>query len=202
MNFDDVQKSLKYSNQVTDKLRFTDNFFTQELLEKLYNYCTTVDSKKWQDLSDGYAQANRKVITWDIDTVVEEVTELMTNQCDILDIFFPFVLDGEAVSHNFLGASIWKDTDGYEIPVHTDNPEVSCTIQIYIGGNCNANHGTTFFVDDKELVLPFIPNCGYILNQTEPRIKHKTTKTLPKNSERYSIHFVYGYLPKKVEPTY
>ena len=122
----------------------------------------------------------RYKITWDPESVIEEIYEvchLMTPILQELDPTAPIKFDGIA---------IWRDHSGYDLDWHTDNPAIHLTMQIYLIGSLD-NPGTEFKIDSGSIIAPFIPNTGYFIDQRSFRPPHRVAHKVPENQIRYSL---------------
>jgi len=89
---------------------------------------------------------------------------------------------------------IWWDHEGYVLPMHTDNPSLKKTIQIYLSEEEYPELGTSIGGRDGELVftLPFKGNTGYYFPNASD-IQHGLQTPIPAGIERFSIYiYLYG----------
>lgn len=163
-----------------DGLFFVNEFFTQELVDKLLLYLNS-DIPQWQQK----IQPNRQEVNWDPDTVVEEAHEILLAQTGKINQIFP------AQKLKFLCLNIWKDTAGYRIRPHTDNPVILAALQIYLTTNLDLDLGTEFIKGPLRVNVPGKVNCGYLANNSTP-IPHKTTNIVPPGYIRYCLYAIWA----------
>jgi len=173
-----TQSVLKHINNI-DGVHFVTGFFNRELLYRLLEYCQTTTS--WQPIFDPDQKEiqYRKKITWEEDTVVEVVYSVLQNVTPQLENIFNKQL-------KFNGLDLWKDTKGYTIKRHTDNPIFNVSLQIYIN---NLPHLVTVFEHNGIHVTDSNPGSGYIADNTKgARVPHWLNGIVPADFNRYSLH--------------
>lgn len=188
LDFDLIQKSTEYSGKKLDYLENTDcpdlflvnDFLHENILEKLKQFVYIVPNKKWQRVPGSQF---RKKITWEPDTVYEEVFQVFLNLTPKINKLFK-------KNTVFLGLTIWKDETDYLIPVHIDHPKIDIALQIYINDS-TVNLATKFIYNDKIIEPKYLTNCGYLLNQSA-KIPHYMTIPVPENYTRYSIYAIWS----------
>lgn len=163
-----------------DGLFFVDDFFTQELVDKLLLYLNS-ERPQWQQKT----QPHRQEVNWESESVVEEAHEIFLAQTKQINQIFP------DLDLKFLGLNIWKDTAGYRIRPHTDNPVILAALQIYLTTNPDIDLGTEFIKDQLRVNVPGKINCGYLANNSAP-ILHKTTNTVPTGHVRYCLYAIWS----------
>lgn len=164
------------------------NVLQEKILHKLRKYLDTVDDSKWQTVP-GQERLPRRSISWDSDTVVEELHEIFQSLTPTINTLFP------DIPKNFWGISIWKDQPGYEIDWHTDNPDIDVAMQIYVFNNLGS--GTIFRLSDNDIVVPSASNTGYLVCHTEDnKIPHRSESIIPDGVVRYSLYAVWSRFPK------
>lgn len=179
-NIEHAANSLqKIKNSDISGLFFVNDFFTQDLVDKLLLYLNS-DQPQWEKK----ILLHRQEINWDPDTVVEETHEIFLAQTSKINEIFP------EQKLKFLGLNIWKDTTGYHIKQHTDNPVIIAAIQIYLTENSNLDLGTEFTKDQLTVNIPGKINCGYLANNSRP-IPHNTTNTVPEGYVRYCLYAIW-----------
>jgi hypothetical protein len=185
-NTQSLSKSLKNSKVADNYLRLVSDPFDKNLIAKFNRYIEqNYNSELWQADTDEHGVPRYAVprfkISWDADTIIEELHEICQQQKPVLEeIYYKQFGD-------FVGIMIWRDHPGFEIGWHTDNPIIGASLQIYMGGSDN-NPGTEFKVNDSNLVLPFVPNTGYLVDQSDnSRPRHRSAGTVAEGAIRYSL---------------
>lgn len=164
--------------------------FPPELIEKLKTYISQVPESKWSKVE--YQESMPRLrITWDQDTVIEELHEICSGLTPEINQKF-----GRQHKH-FWGVSVWQDNPGYSIDWHTDNPDIDVAIQIYLYDP--SGMGTVFIVDDQECLISGEHNTGYLAHHSDlPRLLHRSQGAVPMDKLRYSIYAVWSRFPKKI----
>lgn len=188
-----VHRSLEQHSKLHQSLLHIQEVLPESALLKLQKY---VKSEKvpWEFLDERLSNQDctRRKVTWDPDTIIEELHTAFDNVTDTINEIFP----GNQ-QQNFIGISLWEDTAGYNMKWHTDNPMLSCAIQIYLFDTCPAHCGTTFIVNNKQVDLPFINNTGYAVNHNvNEKLIHKPSCTIPENTYRYSLYAGWSFSKK------
>lgn len=163
--------------QKIDGVHLVTDFFDQALLDKLLEYCQT--TSQWQpvyNLEQKEIQCRKKV-SWETDTVVEVVHVVLQNVTPQLESIFNKQL-------KFNGLDLWKDTEGYAIKKHTDNPMFNASIQIYI---YNLPNLSTVFEHNGIHATDTNPGSGYIADNTVG-VPHWLNGVVPADFSRYSLH--------------
>jgi hypothetical protein len=90
-----------------------------------------------------------------------------------------------------LRVSLWKDYEGFNLPIHTDSSHKLFTMQIYLPQTEESNLGTSFFDEHQQLVktTKYDKNCGYYFFPNIHGIKTWHTFNLPIQTERCSLIF-------------
>lgn len=184
-----IQTALENKNKISNSLSTLENILPNKLCEKLWQYIQTTD--QWHPIEDAFYQKNRRKIVWHADTVIEELHTAFSMVTQTINNMLP-----SQQQHNFIGISLWEDTDGYNIDWHTDNELLSGAIQIYLFDTCAKDYGTTFKVDSALVELPFMHNTGYLIDQHQNQIIHKTTQPTPNGVKRYSLYASWSFSQK------
>ena len=164
-----------------------------EACNKLKKYINNIDDTQWQPTEEKFYKQNRRKITWDSDTIIEELHYSFEKITDNINKIFP-----NQQHHNFIGISLWEDTGGYNFNWHTDNELLSSALQIYLF-DCPQNYGTTFNINNIEYALPFKHNTGYFIDQSvRPMLTHKTTSIVPDGIKRYSMYVSWSFTKKLI----
>jgi len=153
------------------------DLFSESILDKLEHYIQQTTESDWSKVA-GQEHLPRHKITWQMDSVVEELHDV----CNSLTLQLCQRFDR---SLRFNGLQIWRDTEGYYFGKHTDDPKIDTSLQIYVFDAPSAC-GTTFFVGTGELTLGFFHNTGYLC--TSHNLPHKTTTKVPPGAVRYSLY--------------
>ena len=172
----------------SDRLYIINNVFTEDALKKLRQYISTVADTKWESV-EGQELRPRQKISWDPDTIIEELYEICASAADIITRVY------QTPPQNFWGISLWKDTAGYSVDWHTDNPNIDIAMQVYLYGN--GTMGTIFLIDGQEFVIPGNHNSGYISNHSsQEKLLHRSQCTVPPDQIRYSLYAIWSRFPK------
>lgn len=184
-NTDILQQSIINGSSITDHLKTIENVFGPNLMNRLIEYLGTADIEWVKET--GQEDLPRKKVSWDPDTVIEELHQCCNNLTPYINS--EFVANGETV---FEGVSIWQDSEGYTMEYHTDNPKIAVALQVYIYG-APETCGTSFVIDDQVIDVPFQYNTGYILEQVEgERLLHAPSQPVPAGVERFSLYAVWS----------
>lgn len=185
--------SINLRRRLDKSLYHLTGVFDADILKKIKNY---LDGRElpWESVA-GQEKFNRKKISWQSDSVIEELHEIFMAATDCINTIFP------EPKKNFWGISIWEDREGYAIDWHTDNPDIDVSIQVYLFGD--GTLGTEFSLINENIVIPDVSNSGYLLNQSisESRLSHRTLRQVPPGRVRYSLYAVWSRYPKKSSNT-
>jgi len=178
--------SLKSSAIVCPGLLHVSELLDPVLLVKLQDYIFD-DRLVWERQEDPLALSRyfgRKKINWIPDSVIEETHMVLDGLTDYLNQRFN-------KQNKFEGLSIWKDEHTYQVSLHTDNPKIDMSVQIYLDGNDTMDLGTSFQLDDTVIKLPYKTNCGYLMDNRQ-KISHFYNGKSPENYHRYSLYAVWA----------
>lgn len=173
----------------TPDLWHIQKFCSEDAWTKLKQYIHSVDESAWQPVPWQENRPRHK-ITWEMDSIIEELHEVCDNNTQLISQKFDMPL-------HFHGIQIWRDSEGYLIEEHTDNPVIDVAVQIYLF-DAPSECGTTFFVtagDTITYVIPHYHNTGYVsVNHSVP---HCSTRAVPAGLLRYSFYAHWSRLPKQ-----
>jgi hypothetical protein len=159
------------------------------ILDKLDVYLRSVPADRWQTV-EGQENTPRQKISWDGDTVIEELHEIFQSLTEEINLLFP---DNRK---NFWGISIWKDSPGYKINWHTDNPDIDAAMQVYL--YTNPGSGTVFGSENDPVLMPSEHNSGYLIKQDSiDKVPHRSENLVPERTTRYSLYAVWSRIAKK-----
>jgi hypothetical protein len=188
-----IDKSTKTANQAIDcrcatvspDIYTISNVFDSNLIVKLKKYLNQ-NQLVWQG-----ELHKRQIITWDTDSVIEEIHEVCNNLTEkITQQFFNTHL-------NFLGIQIWKDQHPYYLDWHCDNPIINVALQVYMF-DAPENCGTLFDINNDELLIPYVHNTGYIVvTKSSPGLRHKVNQITPVGVTRYSVYSIWSTTEKR-----
>lgn len=167
---------LNKENTPSPYLYLLKNFFPLSLYEKLLNF-----SQNSRDYIVDKNNIGRQKITWVPDSVFEEIYMVFQN-------LTPYMIQSYKKNLKFHGLCLWKDTKNFKTSWHIDVPIIEIAIQIYLEGP--QDYGTKFKIDDLEIELPFIPNTGYIMDNSGKLI-HSMPNRVLKNDVRYSLYGIW-----------
>jgi hypothetical protein len=165
--------------------------FCDNVVKKITTY-TQNSLIHWQEV-EGQSSLPRKKISWDQDTVIEELHEIFSLTTNFVNSSFI------GQEKYFWGVTLWKDSPGYYIPWHTDNPDIDIAIQIYLFDQTQT--GTVFKSDDREVLIESDHNRGYMIENYPRSILHRTQSTVPEGTTRYSLYAIWSRLPKHMSDT-
>lgn len=179
------------NNTLTDipNLYKIDNFLSHDIISKLNSYLNS-STTNWHPAPgiDQYSTYNqnklRYQINWDPDTVVEEIRTMIESLTTLVNKIYPQDI------LKFLGINLWKDSAGYKIHSHTDNPIIAAALQIYLTEADNVDLGTSFFYKGATVRIPGVVNSGYLLCNAYP-VPHRTTSEIPNGTTRYSLYAIW-----------
>lgn len=182
--------SLNNATPVNQQLSLIQSAFTPALLAKLEQYFVDNEtSELWMpDTSYNVPRSDRPrhKITWDSDTVIEELHDICNNATDSVKSIY------NADVKPFCGIAVWRDREGFSSTWHVDNPMIDVSMQVYLQGP-ESNPGTEFEVGSGTVVAKFIPNTGYIVRHTgTTRPLHRITHPVPAGAVRYSLFAIWG----------
>lgn len=164
------------------------NILDQNILEKLSVYLQTVGKEQWSAIPQQQNKP-RSVITWDADTVIEELSEVFNSVTPTINAVF------SDVYKHFWGVTIWRDTEGYNIDWHTDNPDIDVALQMYL--YTEPGLGTVFGSESNQTLISSIHNTGYLAVHTgDNKIPHRTENTIPAGVTRYNLYAIWSRFPK------
>lgn len=176
--------SLKSSETVCPGLLCISNLLDSDLLVKLQNYIfdeSLIWGSQEHHVGAGY-HYDRKKINWVPDSVIEETHMVLEGLTDYINQCF-------TRQNKFLGLSIWKDEYSYQVPLHTDNPVIDISMQIYLNDN-NMDLGTRFQLDTV-FTIPYKTNHGYLMDNRQ-NIQHFYDGQSPKDYHRYSLYAIWA----------
>jgi len=162
-----------------------EDVFTDQIIEKLLKFCIAADDWEPQLTADNKTViANREKIAWRYDCIVEETHTILEN---VTPEISRLIKRDNLV---FGGVNLWKDTQGYTIKRHTDNPVIQTSLQVYIQ---NLPTLSTIFEYDGNLVHTNPnTNAGYISDNLIG-IPHWLPNSVPAEFNRYSLHAIWSY---------
>jgi hypothetical protein len=106
------------------------------------------------------------------------------------------------IDYNYIGVTLWEDTEGYSIPKHVDNSSFNAAMQIYLptfdedmniaSYNALPNTGTIFYDGIQEYQIPFIPNTGYFCTNSQS-ITHSSGDPVKAGHVRRSLYIYFKH---------
>lgn len=190
LDFNLIEKSVLHIQNVKPKeiipgLYQIEDFLFPPLLKKLLSFISSNDIP-WVSVDDfarGIKSSPRKKINWLSDSVIEETHK-------VLESYTPFINRFLNKNNIFEGISIWKDTAGFRIRPHTDNPVFDVALQLFLSDNPGIKKATTFYKDNTVYQLDHVQNTGYIIDNRR-KIVHSFTEKIPNDDIRFSLHSVW-----------
>ncbi len=184
--------SNRLSTPIADLYQITD-VLDLAILQKLNQYVSSVSIDKWQTV-EGQETLPRQKITWDFDTVIEELHEIFDSATDLINETFT-----DPYKH-FWGVSLWKDEAGYEIGWHTDNPDIDVAMQIYL--YTSSGVGTIFGSEHTPILIPSEHNSGYLIQHDRTdKISHRSESVVSAGTTRYILYAVWSRISKHLTDT-
>jgi hypothetical protein len=152
--------------------------FDTAILEKLKCYVDATDNADWADRKEN---PSRKLIVWHADSVIEELHTVCGNLTSLVqtELSTPDI--------EFMGIQLWKDSAGFNMSWHHDNPIIHVALQVYLLDS-PSNYVTSFETGTEVLAVPHVHNTGYLLINT---LKHTPTSTIANGATRYSLYAVW-----------
>jgi len=142
-------------------------------------------------------QENNARISWDIDPLQNECFDT-----DDFSFFVEFLNTVQNRNHyQFCTASVWEDSEGYQIGTHVDNSTFVSAMQIYLPvfdenmepkDSEQLYHTGTKFYQNEELVcqVPFVPNTGYFLTNSQT-VFHSSGDAVSADNVRRSLYMIF-----------
>jgi hypothetical protein len=147
------------------------NLLYHDELQELINRISV--ETQWQkiDLQENF---NRDSVIWNTDGILDWAwTKLQA-------------LDFSNFGLTFRNVMIWRDREGYTIPMHVDNDRVTSAMQIYLSPTIE-NLGT-WFLDKIE--IPFVQNTGYLMHNKN-KLPHGMKNKVPPGYTRLSFYALF-----------
>jgi len=134
------------------------NFFTEEYMDKLHSVIEQLDYTDCDTEKNRYEFMYSRTNYKKHDFVKDFIDQFRSDGADIIKQMSPVDL-----SNKLLRISLWKDTPGYTLRVHTDATYKLFTLQVYLPVIKNESMGTRFYDNHKREIKtrPYIENTGY-----------------------------------------
>ncbi len=180
-----AQRVLTTLGSVKNTVKVFSQLLPDVLIKELVEYCNSVD---WQDAENiqGNVIKHRKKALFKMDTVTEVVHCIFENATPIVG----HLLNCKDIKFN--GVVLWKDSQGYTIGPHTDNPIFKCSLQMYIQ---NLPMLSTVFETendyDNNIWTDTMPGSGYIADNANG-LTHWMNGIVPQDFNRYSLHAIWS----------
>lgn len=161
------------------------NFFNTRMLYLINSFLEEKDLP-WQDQPEYNKSGNivgRQKLEWFPHPVFEEISEIL----NLVTVQLNTVFKTDTM---FKSVHIWKDSEGFEMDKHIDNPIIHYSLQLYLSKNVDKSIGTTFYYNNQEFKMPYEKNCGYLLDNLHP-VVHSPSMILPSGVERYSLYAIW-----------
>ena len=105
---------------------------------------------------------------------------------DELRKILEFELDSNnIVTCDIVGLELWRDYPGYINPMHTDDPQLTSVLIIYLGNNLP--NGTEYIEDGKRYYSEYKRNTGLVLLNSN-KISHGMISKVPDNAIRKTLY--------------
>jgi hypothetical protein len=181
-----AEQSIANLKTINDDFKLVLNFLHPNLVYKLHEFINSTDEIAWETVPLQETLPRRSIF-WVADSVIEEIHIITDNLTNLINQLF------NTQDIKFQGLQLWRDGGGYSLAPHKDNPVIDIAMQIYLF-ECGQQYGTTFKINDKDIVVPFIHNSGYLLHKKsyEDRVLHWTTTDLPVGIQRYSLYLTWS----------
>jgi len=186
---DSIQTSMDDASVINCQLSLLQNVLPQEAIDKLQSLVIN-PTVSWSKV-DHQKSLNRHSITWLSDSVIEELHIACEKLTDSIKQYY----DIDNIKLQAL--QLWNDGKGYSMGSHQDNPVIDVAMQIYLFED-RKNEGTTFFVGDQIIEVPFKKNSAYLLwkKSNSERIPHQPTSNISTNG-RYSLYITWSRFGKQ-----
>tara|TARA_S200000501_G_scaffold319041_1_gene313162 strand:- start:264 stop:836 length:573 start_codon:yes stop_codon:yes gene_type:complete len=173
-----TQGWLKLIEPVPQGLHLLEYILHPTVVHQLVNYCYATDL--WETVFNTVNKPiqNRQKICWQTDSIIEVAHTILDNCTPQINRIFD--IDAE-----FNGLDLWRDTAGYTISKHTDNPIFNASLQVYLQNLPELY--TSFQYNEKIIQTNPEPNHGYLSDNTVG-IPHWMDNSVPENFVRYSLH--------------
>ena len=151
-------------------------FFSVSILNEL----TSIKDTNFHKLEKQFDKPRQR-ISYDTDIMKRlKIFFMHTNITTALEKKFKTTLLLDSVD-------IWKDSAGYHLPPHTDDPRIKLAIQIYLGDN---NVGTSLYDSENNIIKSFDYklNSGYALLNNNVSLHGTTSKS---TGDRRSVYVRY-----------
>lgn len=190
IDHDIIEKSVEYSKislenrevTLSRGLYFLKDFLNPNLSSRVLEFLDN-DDIVWTKEENQY-DLNREKINWIFDSPIEELHITMDSLTDYINKIFNR-------NNKFLGITIWKDSAGYTISKHTDNPLIDVAMQIYLTAKSDIDAGTSFIINDTIVKVPYKQNFGYLMDNTL-NIEHFMDGKIPDEYIRYSLYAMWS----------
>ena len=182
-----IQDSLKKSKEISKQLSFIENVLPLLVINKIKDIIAS--DPDWKKVKG--SPSERSMIDWISESIIEELHEV--GEMITKDIKQYYDIDGI----KFQALQLWKDTPGYQMTQHQDNPVIDVAMQIYLFSDAD-DEGTTFIFNDQEVDIPFKQNTGYLLwkKSNEERILHRPTNQTH-SKERITLYLTWSRFGKQ-----
>jgi len=175
----------------TGEILFVEEFFNPRILHRVQHIIKNLSEKKgfpWNKMDKQEELPRRTVYLGSAPELTFIIEHL--NSHAIKQKLYKLL----NVNHiGFIDGYLWEDSEGFKMPMHKDNKNVACSMQIYIGDGIDLRLGTSLGHNSKIpfATLPYIKNTGYIMTRPH-EVEHGALTPVPAGFKRYSFYF---YLP-------
>ena len=121
---------------------------------------------------------------------------------DDYEVIKRVISDKIGIKYNYIGITLWEDTEGYYIPKHVDNDSFDAAMQIYLPAydsnmniaenNALPNTGTIFYDGIQEYQIPFVHNTGYFCTNSQT-ITHSSGEPVKAGHVRRSLYLYFKH---------
>lgn len=121
---------------------------------------------------------------------------------DDYEVIKRVISDKVGIKYNYIGITLWEDTEGYHIPKHVDNDSFDAAMQIYLPAydsnmniaenNALPNTGTIFYDGIQEYQIPFIHNTGYFCTNSQT-VTHSSGEPVKAGHVRRSLYLYFKH---------
>jgi hypothetical protein len=154
-----------------EKLLRLNNVFDLDLIHTLQDLKADIDGSQ--------EVRNRQV--WDVQLEDDDTEAIKSAVETAMD-----------TKYQHMGVSLWEDSDGYYTPKHTEADNVNASMQVYLpADNCALpNTGSIVYDGIQEYQVPFVPNTGYILSNSNTTV-HSSGVPVKPGHVRRSVYFYF-----------
>lgn len=184
-------KSTCVHYQSSSKIFLIDDFFPEELLDKLLKIFDNIEDPAWSDSEIFEHRRGRLIYTANTETINQ--LRQFAQSFEIIKSLSELV--GKQVE--FDSVSLWADFEGYAISPHTDPDYFKHAIQIFVTRELTdwntPMYGTTIYQTEQQALfqIPYRNNFGYLF-EVPSKVLHGLGTQVPVDLQRNSVYLRYN----------